>query len=87
VDGDGRHPRAAAEEAARKNCTRMSLPFVGKIDLPPADELAFIGGLAVLGALGTLEWPIVAVLAVGHALVSNRRNKVVREFGEALEEA
>ncbi|NJC72299.1 hypothetical protein HC031_21645 [Planosporangium thailandense] len=85
--GDGRHPRSAAERAARHNSSHVRLPVVGEIELPPKDELAFIGGLAVLGVLGTVEWPVVGLLAIGHALISNRRNKIMREFGEGLEQA
>lgn len=85
--GDGRHPRSAAERAARHNSSHLSLPVIGEVELPPKDELAYLGGLVVLGAMGTLDWPVVGLLAIGHALISNRRNKVVREFGEALEEA
>lgn len=85
--GDGRHPRSAAEQAARHNSSHLRLPIVGEIELPARDELAFIGGLTVLGIVGAVDWPVVGLLALGHALISNRRNKVVREFGEALEEA
>lgn len=81
------HPRAAAEHAARHNSTLLNLPLVGPVRLPAADELAFLGGVGVLAVVGALEWPVAVVLAAGHTLATNRRNKVVREFGEALEKA
>jgi len=40
-----------------------------------------------LAIVGLLEWPVAALLGLGHGLALNRRNKVVRAFGEALEEA
>jgi hypothetical protein len=43
--------------------------------------------VAALVALECLEWPIAVVLATGKALADNRHSAVLREFGEALEEA
>jgi hypothetical protein len=80
-------PRAAAEKTARRNSTRVTLPFIGTVSLPARDELAFLGGVGVLAAIGVIEWPVAAALGAGHALVASRRNRVVREFGEALESA
>ena len=65
----------------------MSLPLLGKVKLPATDELAFLGGVGVLAVVGAIEWPIAAVLVAGHTLACSHRNKVVREFGEALESA
>ena len=56
-------------------------------DLPSTEELAFIGGIGLLAAVGVLEWPIAATLAVGHLFASSRHNKVLRDFGSVLEEA
>jgi hypothetical protein len=61
------------------------MPFLGTVTLPAAGELAFLGGVGVLAVVGAIEWPIAAVLGAGHLLASNQRNKVLREFGEALE--
>ena len=81
------HPRAAADKATRRNSTQVTVPFLGTVKLPAADELAFLGGVGVLAVVGAIEWPVAVVLGAGHALAANRRNKVVREFGEALEKA
>jgi hypothetical protein len=79
------HARAAADQATRRNSTQVNLPLVGTVKLPATDELAFLGGVGVLAVVGAIEWPVAVVLAAGHALASSRRNKTVREFGEALE--
>jgi hypothetical protein len=78
-------PRAAADKATRRNSTEVTVPFLGTVKLPAADELAFLGGVGVLAVVGAIEWPVAVVLGAGHALAANHRNKVLREFGEALE--
>jgi hypothetical protein len=80
------HPRAAAERAARHSSTQMRVPVLGTVRLPAREELAFLGGVGVLAVVGAIEWPVAAVLGAGHLLASNRRNRALREFGEALEE-
>lgn len=66
---------------------RIDIPCVGAIHLPTARQLAFYGGLAALAALEVVEWPIAVVIAVGHVLAEDRHNRVIHDFGEALEEA
>jgi hypothetical protein len=89
--GNGRHTagrtRAAAQQATSHNSVRLSLPVVGQVELPAPDELAFLAGVAVLAVVDAIEWPVAVLLGAGHVLASKRRNKVVREFGEALEKA
>lgn len=82
-----RHPRLAAEQAVRHNSVQVHLPIVGEVMLPAKDELAFLGGVAALAIVGIMEWPVAAVLGTGHLLANNRHHKLVREFGEAMEEA
>jgi hypothetical protein len=81
------HPHAAAAEARHTTRTRIDVPVLGTVDLPPPDELAFLAGIGVLAVVGVIEWPVAVVLGVGHALAGWRRNKLIREFGEALERA
>src|SRR5437868_2109272 len=81
VASTGRTPRAAADQATRHNSTQVNLPLLGTVRLPATEELAFLGGVGVLAVVGAIEWPVAVVLAAGHTLASNRRNKVVREFG------
>lgn len=79
------HPRAAAAKATRRNSTEVTVPLLGTVKLPAPDELAFLGGVGVLAVIGAIEWPVAVVLGAGHALAASHRNKVLREFGEALE--
>lgn len=79
--------RRAAKEVTEKNSTRVTVPLVGTVTLPPPENLAFLGGIAALVVLEVLEWPVGLALAAGHALVSRSHNKIVQDFGRALEEA
>jgi hypothetical protein len=65
----------------------VTLPVIGQVKLPSADHLAFLGGLGALAAVGFIEWPVAAVVGVGHALTHTRRSTAVQDFGEALEDA
>jgi hypothetical protein len=77
----------ASEQAIQRNSVHVELPVIGVIHLPPADELVFIGGVAGLAIAGLLEWPVALLLGVGHAMATNRHNKLLRSFGDALSEA
>jgi hypothetical protein len=74
------------EKDVRRNSLRFRAPVVGEVTLP-AEDLAFLGGVATLAVVGILEWPIALLLGVGHSLATAKHNKTVRAFGEALEEA
>lgn len=77
----------AADQAAAENSTQISLPLIGRVSLPASDQLAFIGGLSLLAVAGVVDWPVVAAIGIGHALVQSRQSKTLHEFGEALEQA
>ncbi|MER7003787.1 hypothetical protein ABT297_12190 [Dactylosporangium sp. NPDC000555] len=65
---------------------RLTVPFVGRVKLPPAPDLAFYTTVGALAVAGLLEWPVAAVVVGGHLLASVR-SRSLREVGEALEEA
>ena len=77
----------AAERAVQRNSTHVDLPVIGVVHLPAREELAFIGGVTALAAVGILEWPVALLLGIGHTLSTNRHNNLMRAFGEALTEA
>ncbi len=79
--------RSAAEHAIHKHTIQMTLPVLGPVTLPAPEKLAFFAGLATVAALGIVDWPVVAVISVGHLMAENQRNRLVRDFGMALEEA
>lgn len=65
----------------------VSLPLVGKVQVPRPEQLAFYGALGALAAVEIIEWPVALVLGVGHALMQNEHSRVAAEIGEALEDA
>jgi hypothetical protein len=81
------HALIAAERAVQRETVHIRLPLAGELRLPPRDDLAFLGGVVFLTAIGVLEWPVAVLLGVGHELAANRHNKLLRSFGEALEAA
>jgi hypothetical protein len=78
---------SAAGVAREKNSLSITLPGVGQLRLPPPDHLAYLAGITTLAVLDIIEWPIALTLAVGHLLADQRRNKILHDFGEALEDA
>jgi len=86
---NGHRPGAgrAARDVLDRHRMSFSLPVVGDVHLPPVHHLVWYGGVAALVALECIEWPIALVLATGKALADNRHSAVLRDFGEALEEA
>jgi hypothetical protein len=79
--------RSAVERVREAESFAVELPVVGHVRIPRPDQLAYFGGLAVLAAIEVIDWPIALVIAAGHALASNHRDRIVQELGEAIEEA
>jgi hypothetical protein len=65
----------------------VSIPLVGKVTLPPRDELAFLAGAALLATVGAVDWPVALLMGVGFTLKHRQNNRVLQDFGEALEGA
>lgn len=55
-----------------RNAQRFSvnLPLIGRVSVPPPDQLAFYGVLAVLGVTEVIPWPVAVGLGAGHALAT-----------------
>ena len=77
----------AMREATRRDAVQVTLPFLGEVSLPAKEELAFLAGVGLLAAVDVVEWPVALLLVAGHALAKRRRDKVLKGFGEALEQA
>jgi hypothetical protein len=77
----------AAEKVAEKNSLCVDVPMIGTLTLPPPQQLAYVGGVAALIALDVIDWPVGLVLIAGHVLATRSSNKMVRDFGDALEGA
>lgn len=77
----------AVQQNMRENAVTVDIAGMGKVRLPALDSLAWLGGLATLAALGMLEWPVAAVIGVGHLLARQRHLRLLQDFGEALGKA
>jgi hypothetical protein len=86
--GDTSRPagQRAAEQACERTSIHVTLPALGRINLGPPDQLAYLAGIATLTALEIIEWPVAAILAAGHLLAEQRRSNTLHAFGEALEQ-
>ena len=77
----------AVLRAIEKNTMEVALPALGKVRLPPPQTLAWLAGLTALAVLEVVEWPVAVAIGAGHLLASQNHLQLLRDFGEALEEA
>jgi hypothetical protein len=79
--------RYAAERAVAANTIQPTLPFLGRTSLPTPEHLAWYAGVATLTVVGLLEWPVALVITAGHLLGQDHHNRLIEDFGTALEQA
>jgi|ERR1035437_4306314 hypothetical protein len=77
--------RAATRHVHKAEHLAVDLPFVGTVQLPRADQLAYFAAVGLLVAFEVIDWPVALVLAAGHALATQQHNRALQEFGEGLE--
>ncbi len=78
---------AAAAKAVEAHGTSISIFEMGTVQLPSKGTLAYFVGIGALAAFGILEWPVAAVVGIGHLLAQQRGNAVLEEFGQGLSDA
>jgi len=78
--------RGAVDRVRDAESFAVTLPLVGRVNIPRPDQLAYFGGLAALAAL-EIEWPVALIIASGHVLAEQHHNRLAAELGEAIEEA
>jgi hypothetical protein len=79
--------RDAVQQIREGETFVVNVPVLGQLAIPRPEQLAYYGGLAALAALELIDWPVAVVIAAGHLLASNHRNKILEELGDAMEEA
>lgn len=79
--------REAVSQIRQAQTFVINLPILGRVQIPPPEQLAYYGGIAALAAFELIDWPVALVITAGHLLASNHHNQVLEELGEALEEA
>ncbi|WP_077490563.1 hypothetical protein [Sinomonas mesophila] len=55
----------------------------GTISLPSLETLAFVGGAALLAAMGLIGWPLAAIVVLARLLAASR-HAILRGLGQAL---
>lgn len=48
----------------------IRVPVVGRVSVPPPDQIAFYGVLGVLVAGGLIDWPVALAMGVGQVVVA-----------------
>jgi xanthosine utilization system XapX-like protein len=48
----------------------INVPVVGKVSVPPPDQLAFYGVLGLLAAVNVIDWPVALAIGVGQFVVA-----------------
>lgn len=76
--------RAAVSAAQCLQSTQIEIPGIGRVHVPPVDELGFMAGIGALAVVGALEWPVALVLGAGRLLTHAHRWRSVAAFGQAL---
>lgn len=67
-------------EAAQKFSIR--LPVIGKVSVPPPDQLAFYGVLGLLAAVEVIDWPVALAIGVGQAVMARHLHEQQPGGGE-----
>lgn len=89
ADGEPAPVTARQAEKVRQSgppTISVPIPWIGTVRIS-RPELAYVGGILGLSALGLLEWPIALVIASGHVLAADRSSQTVQELGDAMTEA
>ena len=66
--------RDASKLVQRAEKFSIRLPLVGRVAVPPPDQLAFYGVVGGLAALGLIDWPVAIAIGVGQAVVARHFN-------------
>ncbi|MGC9665045.1 hypothetical protein ACNTMW_00630 [Planosporangium sp. 12N6] len=71
----------------RMSGLRVTVPLVGEVRLPPAQEFVFYATVGVLAATRLVPWPVAFIVVIGHVLATRARSRMARDFGEGLQQA
>ncbi len=78
------HRDDASRLVQRAKKFSVRLPVAGRVPVPPPDQLALYGALAVLAAVNVINWPVALAIGAGAAVVARRVNaRPTTQPGEA----
>ncbi|ART73179.1 hypothetical protein BTO20_35690 [Mycobacterium dioxanotrophicus] len=61
----------------------LTLPVVGRVAVPPPEQLAFYSALGVLVAVEIIDWPVALLLGAGQVLMRNEQRRIAPQNGKA----
>jgi len=62
--------REASQRVVQAKKFSVRLPVVGKVTVPPPDQLAFFGVLGALAAVALIDWPVALAIGLGEAVLA-----------------
>ncbi len=76
--------RDASKRVAEAQRFSIRLPLIGPVQVPPPDQLAYIGALGALVALELIDWPLALAMGIGSAVVSRQLSGLKEREPEAF---
>ncbi len=66
----------------------MRIPILEfELNRPNRGSLAWYGGIGAMTTVGLIEWPVAAIIAVGHLIAENSDSATVSGVAEGAESA
>lgn len=78
--------REASTQVKRAEKFSVRIPVVGKVSIPPPDQIAFIGALGLLAAVELIDWPVALAVGVGQVVVARHLEEQRLKAGETVEQ-
>ncbi|GAS88973.1 hypothetical protein [Mycolicibacterium brisbanense] len=71
--------REAVQRVRNARGFALTLPVVGRVAVPPPEQLAFYSALGVLAAIEIIDWPVALLLGAGQVLMRNEQRRIAAE--------
>ncbi len=77
--------REASRKVAQGKSYSVDLPIIGRVPVPPPEQLAIYAALGGLAVLELIDWPVALAMGVGSALVSRHLSELENRGEERAE--
>lgn len=77
--------RAAAQRVAQGRSYSVDLPIIGRVPVPPPEQLAIYAALAGLAMVELIDWPVALAMGVGSTLVTRHLSDLEAREDELAE--
>lgn len=80
------HAMALVLEAVEDESWHLRIPGVGvTVTLQHPERAAFYAGLVALALIDVIDWPVLALICVGHVVAHRAHNRALLGIAEGLE--